>query len=103
MIKLYSFKERPHMAQIAVHCPACHLSQVIKFGFTAKHKQRFRCINDTCPKKTFILTYTNKGYLPEVKRKIIEMALNGSGVRDTVRVLGIGINTVLNELKKKKS
>ncbi len=28
------------------------------------------------------------------------MSLNGSGVRDTVRVLGVGINTVICELKK---
>jgi len=28
------------------------------------------------------------------------MALNGSVVRDTARVLGIGINTVISELKK---
>ncbi|MGQ3888281.1 IS1-like element transposase [Legionella sp. CNM-1927-20] len=47
-----------------------------------------------------MLTYTNKGYLPEVKRKIAEMALNGSGVRDMVRVFSVGVNTVLNELKK---
>ena len=35
-----------------------------------------------------------------MKKKIVEMALNGSGVRDTVRVLGVGINTVIRELKK---
>ncbi len=35
-------------------------------------------------------------------QKIVEMALNGSGVRDTVRVLGVGINTVIRELKKNK-
>ena len=30
------------------------------------------------------------------------MALNGCGVRDTARVLGVSINTVIRELKKKK-
>jgi hypothetical protein len=28
------------------------------------------------------------------------MAINGSGIRDTVRVLGIGINTVIKQIKK---
>ncbi|CDW88504.1 UNKNOWN [Stylonychia lemnae] len=32
----------------------------------------------------------------------IEMAINGSGVRDTVRVLKVGINTVIRSLKKVK-
>ena len=29
------------------------------------------------------------------------MALNGNGIRDTARVLGISTHTVINELKKK--
>src|SRR5262245_6540756 len=32
---------------------------------------------------------------------MIDMALNGSGIRDTARVLGISTDTVLNELKKR--
>jgi len=40
------------------------------------------------------------GRLPEIKEQIIDMALNGSGIRDTARVLGISTDTVLNELKK---
>jgi transposase-like protein len=39
--------------------------------------------------------------LPAVKQQIIDMALNGSGVRDTSRVLGISTATVINELKKR--
>ncbi|AOM40624.1 transposase [Xenorhabdus hominickii] len=34
-----------------------------------------------------------------MKEKVIDMAMNGSGVRDTGRVLGIGINTVIRTLK----
>jgi transposase-like protein len=41
------------------------------------------------------------GYLPEIKQQIIDMALNGSGIRDTARVLGISPNTVINEIKKR--
>jgi transposase-like protein len=39
--------------------------------------------------------------LPEVKNKIIDMAINGSGIRDTARVLEISPTTVINELKKR--
>jgi InsA C-terminal domain len=41
-----------------------------------------------------------KGRSPQIKEQIIEMALNGSGIRDTARVLKISTNTVMNELKK---
>jgi transposase-like protein len=33
--------------------------------------------------------------LPEVKEKIAEMAMNGSGIRDTARVLRISPSTVI--------
>jgi hypothetical protein len=35
-----------------------------------------------------------------VKRQIVEMTLNGSGIRDIARVLRVGPNTGLKELKK---
>ncbi len=83
-------------------CLACKSNQVVKFGLNRQGKQRYQCQNERCAKDTFILEYENKGYLPEVKKQIIEMALNGSGIRDTSRVLNISMNTVLSELKKKK-
>jgi transposase-like protein len=39
--------------------------------------------------------------LPEVKEQVIEMSINGSGVRDIARVLKISPTTVIEELKKK--
>ncbi|QBQ54399.1 hypothetical protein E3U44_07655 [Nitrosococcus wardiae] len=39
--------------------------------------------------------------MPQVKQQIIEMALNGSGIRDMARVLEISPCTVFMELKKK--
>ena len=90
------------MATLEVKCPACQSIEVVKFGVNRQGKQRYRCSNEHCAKDTFILDYKNKGYLPEIKDKIIEMALNGSGVRDTSRVLGISQNTIISELKKKK-
>lgn len=35
-----------------------------------------------------------------MKEQIIEMTLNGSGIRDIARVLQISPTTVINELKK---
>lgn len=90
------------MALIDVKCPTCKSNQVVKFGLNRQGKQRYQCHNEYCPKDTFILDYENKGYLPEIKKQIIEMALNGSGIRDTSRVLKISMNTVLSELKKKE-
>ncbi|WP_373424549.1 IS1-like element transposase [Siphonobacter sp. SORGH_AS_1065] len=39
--------------------------------------------------KTFVKSYVNRGHERAVQDKIVEMALNGNGVRETGRVLGI--------------
>ncbi|MDE9590596.1 IS1-like element transposase, partial [Xenorhabdus bovienii] len=49
--------------------------------------------------RTFQLNYRYNGHKPGMKEKIVDMAINGSGVRDTGRVLGLGINTVMRTLK----
>lgn len=46
------------------------------------------------------INYTYKACEPGVKNKIIDMAMNGSGTRDTARVLGISKDTVTAALKK---
>ena len=73
---------------------------MIRHGQTSNEKQRFLCQNEGCG-KTFIQDYSDKGRLPEIKQRIVDMAVNGSGIRDTARVLGISTDTVMNELKKK--
>ncbi|MEM7761621.1 MAG: IS1-like element transposase [Cyanobacteria bacterium P01_A01_bin.40] len=72
-------------------------------GKTSHGKQRYIRRNQECPRCTFILDYTNQGYQPEAKRKIVDMSVNVSGVRDTARVLNISTSTVIKELKKRKS
>ena len=42
-----------------------------------------------------LVDYRNKGQVPATKEQIVEMALKGSGIRDTVRVLQISATTVL--------
>ena len=41
-----------------------------------------------------------KGSVPGMHEKIVAMAMNGSGCRETARVLGISLNMVLRHLKK---
>ena len=89
------------MVLIPVLCPHCQSDQVIKGGQTKAGKQRYKCQNVDCPRYSFQLDLTYKGRSPEVKEKIIDMALNGSGIRDTARVLKISPRTVINELKNK--
>jgi len=49
-----------------------------------------------------MLAYRYKACEPGVTEKIVEMAINSSGVRDTARVLKINKNTVINTLKKRR-
>lgn len=84
-----------------VHCPNCDSTQVIKHGKTLEGKQRYRCQDPECPRRTFIQEYSYAGLLPQVKQQICDMAMNGSGVRDTARVLGVSQTTVIKTLKKK--
>ena len=87
------------MVFIPVHCPHCQSDQVIKGGKTKAAKQRYKCRNPACPCYSFQLDLTYKGRSPEIKDQIIDMALNGSGIRGTARVLKISTATVINELK----
>src|SRR5215471_9251788 len=89
------------MVLVPVTCPYCHSDQVIKGGQTETGQQRYRCQQTTCAHRSFVLEPTYNGRLPQVKEHIIAMALNGSGIRDTARVLKISPTTVLNELKKR--
>ncbi|VFM98363.1 MAG: InsA N-terminal domain-containing protein [Candidatus Kentron sp. G] len=81
-----------------VKCPNCGSVNVIRHGNASNGKQRYSCKNKGCERVTFIQNYSDKGRLPEVKEKIIEMSVNASGIRDTARVLGISTTTVINEL-----
>jgi len=91
------------MVLIAVCCPHCGSDQVVKRGKISNGKQRYLCQNETCTHQTFLLDYDHRARLPEIKRQIVDMALNSSGIRDTARVLGISKDTVISELKKKKA
>jgi transposase-like protein len=88
------------VACLQICCPACQRTDVIKHGLTAQGKQRYRCKNANCASQTFLVEYSHQGRVPAVKQQIIEMTLNGSGIRDIARVLHISPTTVIEELKK---
>lgn len=85
------------MAKIDVICPRCsETNGVIRNGHSASGAQLYRC--NQCL-KTFQLNYRYNGAKPETRQAIVDMAMNGSGCRDTARVLRISLNTVLRHLK----
>ena len=84
-----------------MRCPHCQSEEVVKYGTASKGKARYWCQQGDSCGRTFMHAYTYPGRWPPVKRQIVEMTLNGSGVRDIARVLQVGPNTVIKELKKK--
>ena len=90
------------MAKIEVKCPYCGQEKVVKYGKSRSGKQKFKCCNDECSRKIFQLEYEKNAYYPGVKEQVVEMAMNGAGVRDTGRVLKIAKDTVSGVLKKQK-
>jgi transposase-like protein len=87
------------MALIPAKCMYCDGDEVVKYGSNPNGKQRMMC--KEC-KKTFQLEYSNKAATVDAKLMIIKMGLNGSGVRNTARVLDISPTTVIDVLKKLK-
>ncbi|WP_376886206.1 IS1-like element ISAs8 family transposase [Aeromonas salmonicida] len=78
------------------HCPRFNSDHVYRHGKTPAGHVRYRC--PACP-HVFQLTNTYEARKLGVKEKIVDMAFNGAGVRDTARALNTGINTVLRALK----
>jgi insertion element IS1 protein InsB len=88
------------MAEAAVKCPHCQSEAVVKYGKSSTGKERFRCQQSEQCGRTFLRSYAYPGCLPTVKQQMVEMTLNGSGIRDIARVLQVGPNTVIKELNK---
>ena len=81
---------------------AINSTDIVKHGLSGEGKQRYRCRNEECLRRTFLLNYSNQGSKRSVKKKIADMSINGSGVRDTARVLNVSASTVIKVLKKRK-
>lgn len=89
------------VCETKVYCPECGSDQIIRAGKSSSGEQRYRCCAEACSLYSFMLNYRYTAYQPGIKEKIVDMALNGSGIRDTARVLKINKGTVISTLKKK--
>ena len=88
------------MARIDVVCRFCGSTEdVRRHGKESTENQRFRCL--VC-RKTFHLDYYYEACRPGVKDKIVDMAMNNSGIHDTARVLNVGYNTVLHNYQNRQ-
>jgi IS1 family transposase/transposase-like protein len=80
-----------------ITCPVCSSLNIKKNGINKQGKQRYRC--KECGRQ-FILRYTYRAYLNSIRELIVPMCLNGSGIRDTARVLRISATTVMKVISQ---
>ena len=90
------------MVSVLVQCPHCQSMAVMKAGNQPSGTQRSQCQHDRCDRWIFLLQYQDRGRALEIRRQIVDMAINGSGIRDTARVLRISPTTVIAVLKKSR-
>jgi len=55
-----------------LHCPNCQGTDIVRHGQTRQGKQRYRCREQCCAGRTFLLDYAYPGQSPEVKRHPLE-------------------------------
>lgn len=89
------------MVVISVLCPDWQNDQAIIGGITKVGKRHHCCQNSNYLHYSLVLDPAYHGRLPKTKERTIDMALNGSGIRDTARGLRISPTTVVSELKKR--
>ena len=85
------------MCYEAIPCPDCSSLNIVKNGKTAQQKQRYLC--QDC-RRQFIRDYTCLGCIGAWRALIVPMTLNGSGMRDSSRVLWLSPYTVLKPLRE---
>src|SRR5262245_53012191 len=93
---------RKPMVSVPVQCPHCQSTEVIKAAKQSNGTQRYQCQNDRCERRIFLLQYQDRGRALEIRRQVVDMAINGNGIRDTARVLRISPTTVIAILKKSR-
>ena len=91
------------MALLKVSCPNCGSEKVVRRGKNRDGMQRYLCRNENCETKSFMTEYKYNAKKSGCRKNIINMSLDGSGVRDIARVSEISPNTVISELKKKRA
>ena len=76
-------------------CPYCQSESIVKSGKNCNGKQRYQC--KYCHKRV-ITDYTYKAYLLDTDSKIIQLTKEGLGIRNTARVLGNSVTTLLKRI-----
>ena len=84
MIRIAKFFKDRRVAVVEVFCPYCNGKKVVKNGNSTVGEQRYKCRKEDCG-KTFQLQHRYNACGQGVKERIVDMAMNGSGVRDTVQ------------------
>ena len=73
-----------------MECPKCRREESVKAGFNNK-KQRYKCKHCGC----YYTKSYKAGYHPDIKRKAIQLYLEGVGFRQIERIMSISNVTVL--------
>ena len=87
------------MTFVPINCPACATDNVAKNGKTAKGEQRYVCKDTACDAKSFKLAYTYNGWKAGIGEKIIDVRMDGSGIRDIAKALGVSKQKVQETLR----
>ena len=88
------------MAKVDARCPFCEQTAAVKkHGLGSAGHQRYRC--QACC-RSFQLDYAYRACQPGMKEKIVDLAMNNAGIRDTARALHISINAVVRTLKNSR-
>jgi transposase-like protein len=87
------------MVLTLVKCPHCGGTQVRKNGTGKNGRQWFLCLNEDCPHRSFVESYTYKACDPYVRSRVFFLIVNGCGTRATARALGIAKGTVTDALR----
>ncbi len=74
-------KKSIEMVLEPVQCPDCDGTDIIKNGKSPEGKHRYCCRNSHCSRHSFIRDYTYQADLPQIKRKVVDMTLRGSGIK----------------------
>ena len=79
-----------------LHYPHCQGTDIVRHDQTRQGKQRYRCREQRWAGRAFLLNDVYAGQSPDMKRQTVDMAMNASGIRETVRVFHFTPNIVIN-------
>lgn len=80
-------------------CPQCKKEQNVKYGKASNAKQRYRCLNEACPTKTFIAEYAEDEQLGKLSGQIFDLVESGETVFDIAKTLGVKREKVVTCVK----